>query len=60
LKQGLGRLLRSTTDRGVVAVLDPRIVTKRYGKSFLRSLPPYRVVREMAACDEFFGDGSVE
>jgi ATP-dependent DNA helicase DinG len=41
LAQGAGRLLRSMTDRGVVAVLDPRLVTARYG-SFLRaSLPPY-------------------
>ncbi|UDL75430.1 ATP-dependent DNA helicase [Corynebacterium uberis] len=40
LAQGAGRLLRSTTDRGVVAILDPRLLTKRYG-SFLRaSLPP--------------------
>jgi ATP-dependent DNA helicase DinG len=60
LKQGLGRLLRSTTDRGVVAVLDPRIVTKRYGKIFVRSLPPYRVVREIVACKEFFGEEAVE
>jgi ATP-dependent DNA helicase DinG len=40
LAQGSGRLIRTTTDRGVVAVLDPRLVTARYG-SFLRaSLPP--------------------
>lgn len=41
LAQGAGRLLRSTTDRGVVSVLDSRLVTKRYG-SFLRaSLPDF-------------------
>jgi DNA polymerase III subunit epsilon len=40
LKQGFGRLIRSTTDRGVVAILDTRLWTKRYGQTFLRSLPP--------------------
>lgn len=43
LKQGLGRLIRSTTDRGVLAVLDPRLTTKSYGRLFLKSLPPCRV-----------------
>lgn len=41
LAQGAGRLLRSTNDKGVVAILDPRLATARYG-SFLRaSLPPF-------------------
>jgi ATP-dependent DNA helicase DinG len=40
LKQGFGRLIRSTTDRGVVIVADPRIVTKEYGKTLLDALPP--------------------
>jgi ATP-dependent DNA helicase DinG len=43
LKQGLGRLIRSTTDRGVLAILDPRLRTKAYGRVFLESLPPCRV-----------------
>jgi DNA polymerase-3 subunit epsilon/ATP-dependent DNA helicase DinG len=43
-KQGFGRLIRSATDRGVCVVLDPRIVTRRYGQSFLHSLPPCRTV----------------
>jgi ATP-dependent DNA helicase DinG len=43
LKQGLGRLIRSTTDRGILAVLDPRLRTKPYGRLFLQSLPPCRV-----------------
>lgn len=43
LKQGLGRLIRSTTDRGVLAILDPRLRTKGYGRTFLQSLPPCRV-----------------
>ncbi len=39
LKQGFGRLIRRRDDRGIVAVLDPRIVTRSYGKAFLASLP---------------------
>ncbi len=41
LAQGAGRLLRSVDDRGVVAVLDPRLVTKRYGDFLRASLPPF-------------------
>ncbi|MFI5779148.1 ATP-dependent DNA helicase [Nocardia sp. NPDC051570] len=41
LAQGTGRLLRSTDDRGVVAILDPRLVTARYGSYLRASLPPY-------------------
>jgi len=41
LAQGAGRLLRSTDDRGVVAVLDPRLITKRYGEFLRASLPPF-------------------
>ena len=44
LKQGFGRLIRSKTDRGFVAILDPRIQTKNYGKGLVASLPPGRVV----------------
>jgi DNA polymerase-3 subunit epsilon/ATP-dependent DNA helicase DinG len=51
-KQGFGRLIRSRSDRGVVAVLDRRIVSKSYGAAFLDSLPPCRVreapLRELA------------
>jgi ATP-dependent DNA helicase DinG len=39
-KQGFGRLIRSTSDKGVVVCLDQRLATKRYGRDFLRSLPP--------------------
>jgi ATP-dependent DNA helicase DinG len=42
-KQGFGRLIRSKTDTGVVVVLDPRIVTKRYGRTFLQAVGPCRV-----------------
>ncbi len=41
MAQGAGRLIRTTTDRGVVAVLDPRLVTARYGSFLLRSMPPF-------------------
>lgn len=44
LKQGVGRLIRSRTDTGLVAILDPRIKTKRYGRLFLDSLPGGRIV----------------
>lgn len=47
LKQGLGRLIRSGSDRGVLAVLDPRLRTKGYGKLFLESLPPVRVTSKI-------------
>jgi ATP-dependent DNA helicase DinG len=57
LKQGLGRLLRSRSDRGILAVLDPRLTSRRYGKTFLDSLPPYRVVREREVCERFFRGG---
>lgn len=42
LKQGFGRLIRTGTDRGVVVLSDPRIVTKRYGRELLEGLPPAR------------------
>ncbi len=44
LRQGFGRLIRSRRDRGVVAILDSRIAHKRYGRYFLKSLPPAPVV----------------
>jgi ATP-dependent DNA helicase DinG len=40
LRQGFGRLIRTREDRGVVAVLDPRVLTRAYGAAFLESLPP--------------------
>lgn len=45
LKQGAGRLVRSKTDRGVIAVLSPRPLTKRYGSDIRSALPPGRIVR---------------
>jgi ATP-dependent DNA helicase DinG len=42
LKQGFGRLIRTATDKGLVAILDPRVLTKRYGQTFLEALPDCR------------------
>src|SRR5205807_9343790 len=56
LKQGLGRLIRSTTDRGVLAVLDPRLRTKMYGQTFLQSLPPCRVTSDVDELWRVFDD----
>jgi len=54
LKQGLGRLIRSTTDTGVLAVLDPRLKTKMYGQTFLQSLPPCHVTSDIAELSRVF------
>ncbi|MBI4495719.1 MAG: ATP-dependent DNA helicase [Deltaproteobacteria bacterium] len=56
LKQGLGRLIRNRQDRGVLAVLDPRLTSKGYGRAFLESLPPCPLVRESEAIARFLGD----
>jgi ATP-dependent DNA helicase DinG len=54
LKQGLGRLIRKATDRGVLSVLDNRINTKPYGKLFLESLPEIPLTRDLADIKRFF------
>ena len=54
LKQGFGRLIRTSQDRGVVAILDTRLVRKTYGESFLRFLPPARRVYDIAQVEAFF------
>jgi ATP-dependent DNA helicase DinG len=54
LQQGLGRLIRHRQDRGVLAVLDPRLRTMGYGRRFVASLPPAPVVHELAAVAAFF------
>ena len=52
LAQGTGRLIRSVDDRGVVAILDSRIVTKRYGSVLLNSMPPlWRTSDKAVVCD---------
>jgi len=54
LKQGVGRLIRSETDRGVLVLCDPRITTKSYGRVFLDSLPPMPRTRDIADIQAFF------
>ena len=54
LKQGFGRLIRSTSDRGVVAVLDSRLRRQRYGPTILRSLPPAPVTHRLEHVQRFF------
>ncbi|MDT7688400.1 MAG: ATP-dependent helicase DinG [Acidobacteriota bacterium] len=54
LKQGLGRLIRSGSDRGLLAVLDPRLRTAGYGRLFLASLPPCRVTSDLAEAAAVF------
>ncbi len=53
LKQGFGRLIRSTTDRGILAVLDNRLTTKSYGRLFMDSLPDYEVTDRIEDLVEF-------
>jgi ATP-dependent DNA helicase DinG len=55
LRQGFGRLIRSHADRGVVAILDPRLVSRPYGRAFLESLPSCPVTTDRAAVADFFG-----
>ena len=55
LKQGFGRLIRTSSDRGVLALLDSRIVTKPYGETFLNSLPDYARTRSLDDVAQFFG-----
>ena len=54
LQQGLGRLIRHRQDRGVLAVLDPRLRTMGYGRRFLASLPPAPVTHDIESIDKFF------
>ena len=55
LKQGFGRLIRSLHDRGLLALLDNRILKKQYGRVFLDSLPPYRRTTDLLDVEAFFG-----
>ncbi|MDX6450982.1 MAG: ATP-dependent helicase DinG [Gaiellaceae bacterium] len=55
LRQGFGRLIRGHTDRGVVAILDPRLRTKPYGRAFLGALPRCPIAEDPAAVAAFFG-----
>ena len=57
LKQGFGRLIRSLHDRGLLVLLDNRILKKQYGRVFIESLPAYKKTTEMRVVGEFFGFG---
>jgi ATP-dependent DNA helicase DinG len=58
LKQGVGRLIRSHADRGVLVLCDPRLVGKSYGRLFLDSLPPMPRTRVLADVQAFFAPES--
>src|ERR1700691_1781169 len=55
LKQGFGRLIRSLHDRGLLVLLDNRILKKQYGRVFIDSLPNYKRTTDIAVVEEFFG-----
>jgi ATP-dependent DNA helicase DinG len=54
LLQGLGRLIRTRSDRGVLAVLDPRLTRMSYGRRFLASMPPAPVTADLETVRRFF------
>jgi ATP-dependent DNA helicase DinG len=54
LKQGVGRLIRSESDRGVLVLCDPRLLSKSYGRTFLESLPPFARTRDVEDVRRFF------
>jgi ATP-dependent DNA helicase DinG len=54
LRQGLGRLMRSTTDQGLLAILDARLFAKSYGRLFLKSTPPSPIIRSLDEVRAFF------
>ena len=54
LKQGVGRLIRDPSDRGILLLGDPRLINKPYGRLFLHSLPPMRRTRRLDVVQHFF------
>ena len=58
LKQGFGRLIRSLHDRGLVTLLDNRILKKQYGRVFVESLPNYRRTTDLRVVESWFGVGA--
>ncbi len=58
LRQGVGRLMRNSNDRGVIALLDVRLFSKGYGRRFRKSLPPSPLVRDVEAVTTFFKSGT--
>ena len=59
LRQGFGRLIRGHADRGVIAVLDPRLRTKGYGRAFLASLPNCPVTSDRRDVERFFAEDAL-
>jgi ATP-dependent DNA helicase DinG len=57
LKQGFGRLIRSLHDRGLLVLLDNRVLKKQYGRIFIESLPNYKKTTDIRAVESFFGVG---
>ena len=57
LKQGVGRLIRDSSDFGVLMLCDPRLITKNYGKVFLSSLPAMPMTRDLEEVKHFFQNG---
>ena len=55
LKQGFGRLIRSLHDRGVLVLMDNRILKKQYGRVFIDSLPNYKRTTDLHVVEDFFG-----
>ncbi len=53
LRQGIGRLMRCATDRGLLAIMDVRLFTKQYGRLFLKSLPDSPIIRDLAEAEMF-------
>ncbi len=56
LKQGAGRLIRDETDRGVLMICDPRLISKPYGRRIWQSLPPFKRTRDLAVATAFFAE----
>mgnify|MGYP000583020265 CR=1 FL=1 len=58
LRQGVGRLIRDASDRGVLVLGDTRILGKSYGRLFRKSLPPMPLIRDLESVEAFFSDQS--
>jgi ATP-dependent DNA helicase DinG len=60
LKQGAGRLIRDVSDRGLLVVCDPRLLKKRYGYTFLDSMPPMARTRDPEEAVAFFNQNATQ
>jgi ATP-dependent DNA helicase DinG len=54
MKQGVGRLIRDTQDKGVLMICDPRLISRSYGQTFLKSLPRMPRTRKLSVVERFF------